>query len=99
MVRNLLVTPALPQDFPACRFGTFSGHGACYRDQQIGLRINPPDKEQIMAEKIIGIDLGTTNSVVAVMEGGDSAVISQTEGGRTTPAVGAFPKGGGRLGG
>ncbi len=47
--------------------------------------------------KIIGIDLGTTNSVVAVMEGGESTVISTAEGGRLAPSVVAFNKNGERL--
>ena len=50
-----------------------------------------------MADKVIGIDLGTTNSVVAVMEGGDPVVIPNAEGGRTTPSVVAFTKDGERL--
>jgi molecular chaperone DnaK len=50
-----------------------------------------------MASKIIGIDLGTTNSVVSVMEGGDPVVIPNAEGGRTTPSVVAFTKDNERL--
>jgi molecular chaperone DnaK len=47
--------------------------------------------------KAVGIDLGTTNSVVATMEGGEATVIPNAEGGRTTPSVVAFTRGGERL--
>jgi molecular chaperone DnaK len=47
--------------------------------------------------KVIGIDLGTTNSVVAIMEGGEPVVITNSEGGRTTPSVVGFTKDGNRL--
>ena len=48
--------------------------------------------------KVIGIDLGTTNSCVAVMEGGEAVVIPNAEGNRTTPSVVAFSKDGERVG-
>jgi len=57
----------------------------------------PSNHEDAMADKVIGIDLGTTNSVVAVMEGGDPVVIPNAEGGRTTPSVVGFTKDGERL--
>src|SRR6476660_806352 len=47
--------------------------------------------------KTVGIDLGTTNSVIAVMEAGEPVVVPNAEGGRTTPSVVAFTKSGERL--
>src|SRR3954449_12508397 len=57
-----------------------------------------PQEDPLMG-RTIGIDLGTTNSCMAVLEGGDPTVIENAEGARTTPSVVAFTQGGERLGG
>src|SRR5918911_993525 len=56
-----------------------------------------PDREGFLMAKAVGIDLGTTNSVIAVWEGGEPSVVPNSEGNRTTPSVVAFTDTGERL--
>ena len=68
-----------------------------YQISQYDQPINVGGSLELPSGKVIGIDLGTTNSVVAVMEGGEPTVIPSAEGGRTVPSVVAFSKQGERL--
>ncbi|KAI3893317.1 hypothetical protein MKW98_021901, partial [Papaver atlanticum] len=68
------------------------------------LKLNQNNKQRrnygpvrVVAEKVVGIDLGTTNSAVAAMEGGKPTIVTNIEGQRTTPSVVAYTKNGDRL--
>src|ERR687889_1984080 len=86
-----------------CQKGSFARYEDCtytapiFASDNLALAATLEATGVHMASKIIGIDLGTTNSVVAVMEGGDPVVIPNAEGGRTTPSVVGFSKDGERL--
>src|SRR5450759_4897865 len=69
----------------------------CIRDRCFSLNNHRKQEKEFPMSKIVGIDLGTTNSVVAVMEGGDLVVISTSEGSRLLPSVVAFTKNNDRL--
>jgi molecular chaperone DnaK len=65
-----------------------------YTTQALGPDVDPTRPKETYMAKAVGIDLGTTNSVVAVLEGGEPTVIANAEGARTTPSVVGFSKSG-----
>lgn len=88
----------------------FFGQSLNARKASFGLKLNnakssssrrfsftSPTPLRIVAEKVVGIDLGTTNSAVAAMEGGKPTIVTNAEGQRTTPSVVAYTKNGDRL--
>lgn len=88
----------------------FFGQPINARQSSFGLKLNnakrsssrrfsftSPKPMRIVAEKVVGIDLGTTNSAVAAMEGGKPTIVTNAEGQRTTPSVVAYTKNGDRL--
>lgn len=78
---------------PSTQFGRVPLRSACKPSRVHGGR----QPFIVRAEKVVGVDLGTTNSAVAAMEGGKPTIVSNQEGGRTTPSVVAFTKTGDRL--
>ncbi|KAF6162706.1 hypothetical protein GIB67_022365 [Kingdonia uniflora] len=74
--------------------------GISFRSSQLKMKRNPTSGNgsmRISCEKVVGIDLGTTNSAVAAMEGGKPTIVTNAEGQRTTPSVVAYTKNGDRL--
>nr|GMD10117.1 stromal 70 kDa heat shock-related protein, chloroplastic [Ipomoea batatas] len=81
----------------------FFGQRLDNRTLSLGLKSNSSRRNagarrlRVVAEKVVGIDLGTTNSAVAAMEGGKPTIVTNAEGQRTTPSVVAYTKNGDRL--
>nr|GMD06999.1 stromal 70 kDa heat shock-related protein, chloroplastic [Ipomoea batatas] len=81
----------------------FFGQRLDNRKLSLGLKSNSSRRNagarrlRVVAEKVVGIDLGTTNSAVAAMEGGKPTIVTNAEGQRTTPSVVAYTKNGDRL--
>src|SRR5437773_7573441 len=87
LCRHCQVGSAVAEDIPGRNFR----HGESVR------RWSRPGKDFYSMAKVLGIDLGTTNSCMAIMEGGDPVVLENSEGARTTPSIVAFTKTGERL--
>ena len=79
-----------------CDFKRFCADGIRLALKSPAVRVAATNKFHFMA-KVLGIDLGTTNSCMAVMEGGEPLVLENSEGKRTTPSVVAFTKNGERI--
>jgi chaperone protein DnaK len=77
--------------------GFFSGKSIVRDAVHPRTRVGRSNTLAIRAEKVVGVDLGTTNSAVAAMEGGKPTIVTNAEGARTTPSVVAFTKTGDRL--
>jgi len=75
----------------------FAGKPLKARAVSMGRRVAAHQPLRVVSEKVVGIDLGTTNSAVAAMEGGSPTIVTNSEGGRTTPSVVAYAKNGDRL--
>ncbi|KAI3688957.1 hypothetical protein L2E82_46903 [Cichorium intybus] len=76
---------------------TFFGKPTSYSPRSWAFRPQRRRVLKVLSEKVVGIDLGTTNSAVAAMEGGQPTIITNAEGQRTTPSVVAYSKNGDRL--